>query len=103
MKLGLIIAGAAVLVIAGLLIGGNLGGSQVDEEAVVREIFDGTGQLVETVADSDVRWIQQLMASWDIANRNYLIWAMPYSLAMVAAGVLGLGLLMAVVVLVRRL
>jgi len=66
-------------------------------------VLDGVDGLVETVADNDVRWMQQLMVSWDVANRNYLIMAMPYSLAMMAAGVLGFGLLVAVVVILRRM
>ena len=64
-------------------------------------ILSGVDGLVETVADNDVRWMQQLVHTWDVSNRNYLLMAMPYSLAMMAAGVLGFGLLVAVVVLRR--
>lgn len=67
------------------------------------QVLAGVDGLVDTVSDSDVRWLQQLMVSWDVANRNYLIMAMPYSLAMVGAGVLGFGLLVAVVVMLRRM
>jgi len=67
------------------------------------QVLAGVDGLVQTVVDSDVRWLQQLVLTWDVSNRNYLLMAMPYSLAMVGAGVLGFGLLVAVVVILRRM
>ncbi len=66
-------------------------------------VLSGVDGLVQTVVDSDVRWLQQLVLTWDVSNRNYLLMAMPYSLAMVGAAVLGFGLLVAVVVMLRRM
>lgn len=99
---GLALVGVALIVgaiIAALL----LSGAQQAQQPDPAQVLAGAGELVTVVSDNDVRWLQQLMVSWDIANRNYLIMAMPYSLAMVGAGVLGFGLLVAVVVVLRRM
>jgi hypothetical protein len=96
-----LVGGAAVVVaiVAALL----LGGAQQAQQPDPAQVLAGAGELVTVVSDSDVRWMQQLILTWDIANRNYLIMAAPYSLAMLAAGVLGFGLLVAVVVMLRRM
>ena len=99
MKFAVVGAIVLVVIIALLLIAGEQQQAQPDPVAVLA----GVDGLVQTVSDSDVRWLQQLMVTWDVANRNYLIMAMPYSLAMVGAGVLGFGLLVAVVVILRRM
>jgi len=99
MKFAVVGAIVLVVIIALLLIAGEQQQAQPDPVAVLA----GVDGLVETVVDSDVRWLQQLVLTWDVSNRNYLIMAMPYSLAMLAAGVLGFGLLVAVVVVLRRM
>jgi len=95
------IGGAVVLVvvIALLLLAGS---QQQQTQPDPVAVLSGVEDLAEAVTDGDVRWMQQLVLTWDIANRNYLLMAMPYSLAMVGAAVLGIGLLVAVVVVLRR-
>lgn len=99
MKFAVVGAIVLVVIIALLLIAGEQQQTQPDPVAVL----SGVEGLVDTVTDSDVRWLQQLVLTWDIANRNYLLMAMPYSLAMLGAAVLGIGLLVAVVVALQRL
>jgi len=99
MKFAVVGAIVLVVIIALLLIAGGQQQAQPDPVAVL----GGVDGLVQTVVDSDVRWLQQLVLTWDVSTRNYLLMAMPYSLAMVGAAVLGFGLLEAVVVMLRRM
>jgi len=91
---------AVVAVVAIVLLAGGGGQQQAQPDAA--EVLASVGDVVAAVTDSDVRYVQQLMAAWDVANRNYLIWAMPYSLAMVSTGVLGFGLVVAIAILARK-
>ena len=69
------------------------------------EILAGVGGIVDTLADGDVRFIQQVFVWSTWANTTYLATTMPYTVLSVAGAILALGLglvLMAFAVLGRR-
>lgn len=65
------------------------------------EILAGAGQIVESLVDSDVRFVQQVYVWSTWANGVYLTQSMPYTFIAGAGAVLALGLGLALMVTVR--
>lgn len=56
------------------------------------EIIEGVGDIVETLADSDARFVREIYVWSTWSNGMYLTQALPYTFLGVAGAVLGLGL-----------
>ena len=67
----------------------------------VGEVLDGVDQIVQSLVDSDVRFVQQVYVWSTWANGQYLAQALPYTMMSVAGAVLALGLGLVVTVLFR--
>jgi len=91
-----IVALAAAVLVAAVM---GQSGAAPDLEGVL----NGTAGLVETIAGSDVRFLQQVYVLSTWANGVYLTQAMPFTITAVAGAILALGLGLAMVAVAFRL
>ena len=104
MKAAGVVVGIAALGIVLALAVAMLAGS-VAPAPDTGEILAGVGDIVDTLADGDVRFVQQVYVWSTWSNGVYLMQAMPYTVLAVLGAVLALGLglvLMAFAVLGRQ-
>jgi len=86
-----------VVALAAALVAMLLGQPQTPDAG---EIVESVGGLVETLADSDARFVQQVFIWSTWSNGVYLAQSMPYTVLAVAGAVLALGLGLVVMTMV---